>query len=1381
LRFQVPFYTLLFSLLLILSNKTFSQSNILSEQHLNSIYKPPVFESLTTTNGLPENTVGSILQDYLGYLWLGTQNGLVQYDGYSMKVFHLERDSINILSTMDLVIYEDKDKMLWVGTLGGLNKFDRTSESFKLYKHDAYDTTTLNSNLIRSFYEDKSGRFWIGTQQGLNLFDREKEIFTRYYFENPRKTILQKSNHYPVNTIVEDPLSGDLLIGTEMNGLWKFDVEEKRFIKYSDDNLDENIGCVQTFCKARDGKIWMASANTLSSLDPRRKEFEFYINFSTSGDEQNIIFTNPIGSVVEDRDGLIWSGFFKGEKGVFCLNPVSGELYQYDLFPDKPRQARYNKILSLYVDRTGIIWIGTWLSGIKKLDKRKNQFRFLKSSTDFLPNSLSHSLVYNVTQDSEGSLWFCTHKSLDKYDVKSGTYKHYLKDEECITSYAYISYQDQSGYIWLGTSNCGLIRFNSTNGLYNFYFNKPYESINLVNKQVLSLFQDHLGILWIGTNGFGLYKFDVKNNKATVFKNDPDDPTSLSNDQVLEIFEDSYGNLWIGTNLAGLNKFDRDTEKFIHNGFVCISTLFEDKQGNFWVGDFWLGLNVFDREHKVTTKSFSTDDGLLNQNIIGIMEDDHNNLWIATEIGLSKLNLSNGTFRNYTNQDGLPETLTSVSFCFKSSDGEMFINTNEGQVVFHPDNLKDDPIPPQVVLRNLELFNRPGEKLSYKGFISEIKEIILPYNHNDIRFDFVGLHFSSSENNRYKYILENFDNDWIDAGNQRYATYTNLDPGEYIFKVTASNKDGVWNETATSIAIIINPPWYRTTLAYLIYLLIIGCLIYFTWKAQLTRLRIKHEFEMSKFEAQKLYEVDEIKSRFFANISHEFRTPLTLILGPLKEVIKKISDEEIKSVMRLINRNAKKLLSLVNQLLDISKLESGNMKLETEPQNIVPLINNILLTFSTFAESKRIKAKFTSADKEIIVYIDKDKIEKIITNILSNAFKFTPEGGEVEVSINKDNKDVNIIIRDTGIGITEEKLSRIFDRFFQVDGSHTREYEGSGIGLSLTKELIELHKGQIEVESKAGKGSIFTVKIPLGTNHLKQEEINKKPKSFNSAVNRQPYENIIDADEKNEDENVSEFPEKDSLPLLLIVEDNSDVRKYVKDNLKNEYRIIQALDGAEGWNKSTEYIPDLIISDIMMPNLNGFELCRDLKTDERTSHIPVILLTAKATIQDKIEGFETGADEYLMKPFEPQELKARIKNLIAQRKRLHEHFRREGILEVNRLEITSVDKKFLQKVYEIINENISDAGFTNEMFAEKLAISRSLLYKKITSLIGDSPRELIKRIRLHKAAELIERKFGNLSEIALEVGFENPAYFSETFKKQFGVAPSQYKRKSKSQ
>ena len=497
------------------------------------------------------------------------------------------------------------------------------------------------------------------------------------------------------------------------------------------------------------------------------------------------------------------------------------------------------------------------------------------------------------------------------------------------------------------------------------------------------------------------------------------------------------------------------------------------------------------------------------------------------------------------------------------------------------------------------------------------------------------------------------------------------------------------------------------------------------------------------------------------------------------------------------------------------------MKLQTSQQNIIPLLKALVLSFTSYAERKRITLRFNSSEDEIITYIDKDKIEKIITNILSNAFKFTPEGGRIEVTMTRsayspashshsepalpagrlvsesideakklkqvrlDNfGSVEISIHDTGVGIPKEKLPKIFDRFYQVDGSHTREQEGTGIGLSLTKELIELHKGRIEVESEAGKGTTVKISIPLGKEHLTLEEIVEKDEEIE-------YEKVKDEDYNKAKVIVEEFDilkekkekidfgifEKETLPLLLIVEDNSDVRNYIKDNLNNDYRILEAVDGEDGWNNSIEHIPDLIVSDVMMPKMDGFQLCKKLKTDERTSHIPVILLTAKAASSDKIEGFEIGADDYIMKPFEPEELKVRIKNLIEQRKRIHEHFKKHGLFEIEEKNITAIDQKILQKTITVIEEHISDTSLSLETLTENLALSRSVLHRKIFSLLGETPGELIRTIRMKKAADLIEHHFGNLSEIALEVGFNNPAYFSECFKKQFGLSPSQYQQK----
>lgn len=544
-----------------------------------------------------------------------------------------------------------------------------------------------------------------------------------------------------------------------------------------------------------------------------------------------------------------------------------------------------------------------------------------------------------------------------------------------------------------------------------------------------------------------------------------------------------------------------------------------------------------------------------------------------------------------------------------------------------------------------------------------------------------------------------------------------------------------------------------------------------------------------------------IQSNFFANISHEFRTPLTLILGPAKNIFESTQEAKTKQNVSLIKRNASRLLGLVNQLLDISKLESGNMKLQTSPRNIIPLLKGLVLSFTSYAERKRITLKFKSVENEIIVYVDKDKLEKIITNILSNAFKFTPEGGEVEVTVTSsfslsaahshpelvsgsttrpkmlklvqhDNSNfVEISIRDTGIGIPADRIEKIFDRFYQVDGSHTREHEGTGIGLSLTKELVQLHKGKISVESEPGKGSRFTVSLPLGKDHLSPEEICEPDEE-------KEYEKEISETEEEEESKPEEIRagliEKGSLPLLLIVEDNSDVRTYIKENLKTDYRILEAVDGEDGWEKSVGQIPDLIVSDVMMPKMDGFKFCEKLKTDQRTSHIPIILLTAKATKEDKLEGYELGADEYLMKPFDTDELKSRIKNLIGQRKRLHDHFRIKGLIGIEQQKITSIDKKFLQKSFDLIDRHISDSSFSVEMLAEELAISRSGLQKKIQALVGETPGDLIRRIRLKKAAELIKNKFGNLSEIALEVGYNNPVHFSEAFKRQFGTTPSQF-------
>ena len=539
---------------------------------------------------------------------------------------------------------------------------------------------------------------------------------------------------------------------------------------------------------------------------------------------------------------------------------------------------------------------------------------------------------------------------------------------------------------------------------------------------------------------------------------------------------------------------------------------------------------------------------------------------------------------------------------------------------------------------------------------------------------------------------------------------------------------------------------------------------------QLNFKRIK-ETERARLETIKLQELDRLKANFFTNLSHEFRTPLTLILGPAEKISSQTSSNVIKD-SEVIKRNSQRLLQLVNQLLDLSRLEAGKMKLEVSEQNIIQLLKGSFLSFASLAERKKITFKFNTSVENLNIYIDEDKVEKVIDNLLSNAFKFTPAGGRVELKVSKNVEYVNISIEDTGIGIPKEKISKIFDRFYQVDGTHKREYEGTGIGLALSKELIELHKGKIVVGSVEGKGTTITISMPLGKKYYTAEEI-CKPVENEKTNSDFISESILFEETWNEKFNVNAIIETEK-PLLLLVEDNSDVRTYIRENLEKEYTILEAVNGEEGQKKSIEQIPDLIISDVMMPKMDGFELCEKLKTDERTSHIPVILLTAKATSKDKITGYETGADDYIMKPFDVKELRVRVKNLIDQRKKLREHFLQEGIFSLDSKDITSIDRKFFERAIKIINEHLSDLSFGVESFASELSIGRTTLYKKLIAIVGEPPSDFIKRIRLSKANELLKIKSGNISEIALEVGFDNPAYFSECFKKQFGVTPSKY-------
>lgn len=1492
-------------------------------------FRTPKFEHFTVTDGLPENSVSCIMQDHLGYMWLGTQSGLVQYDGYNLRVYKNEPDNDRSISNgMILCLSEDSKGNFWVGTGYGLNCLDRINGSFTRYNYDSTNPASINSNWINCIYEDSKGRLLIGTDKGLNLFDYQSKQFRHFYFKElsyqkelydhisrlskSNKTIqailevgdnadLKKSFHLKQSThvlivmmgeedndygwiedengdvvfeydnklscyaggsiinriqvkidtlpagnysmhyvsnltysyksnflnnqlafnwprftapdyeqnwgiqvfrlsgeikkliysldslqntdvnanifsIIENPVNKDLLIGCNRNGFWKLDENEKVLINNHikpESDYKKNIGFIKTFFKDKQNSLWIASSQGIIRINPSNNSYKMY-QVSPS---DRYLLDNHMHCIIEGSDGLIYSGSGIGLAQLIQLNPVTGILSKY-----YPSVSVESSVISLAVDKSGILWTGTWLGGIYKWSTNKFRFEHF-TITSLNSKGVNDQSLNTIFEDEYGITWIGTYSALISYDRKNNNYRYFHHQEGNTNSLSSDSIQYIIGdpsdkeILWIGTFGRGLDRFDTKNGSFKHYKHNESDTTSLSDNYVLVIEFDRSGNPWIGTVYGGLNKLDRIDDKFIRYESKYNFSIA-QNSFVGWIKEDRKGLIWVGVPEATLYYVEPESKKIKRylpsiKGLNTdnITWLLEDKYGNFWLGTFLNGVILFDKEKGRVLNQLTTSNGLLNNTVRFLFEDNSGNIWIRTSLGLQQYNPRTKLLKNFDPTDSLVLAGSSIiSNFYQNKNGEVFIGGTNGFNIFHPDSIKDDPISPQVVIENISLFNRPDEKLDYEGFIPELDMIELPYNQNDLHFEYVGLHFSEPAKNKYKYILEGFDKNWIDAGNLRTATYTNLDPGEYTFRVNAANRDGVWNETGASIKIIINPPMWATMWAYLLYMILAASLIYFLWKLNVRRIKTKHEFEMSKFEAEKLHEVDELKSKFFANISHEFRTPLTLILGPAKDVLGSTKESKTKQSVGLIERNASRLLGLVNQLLDLSKLEVGRMKLETREENIIPLLRGLVMSFASLADSKKIILNFSSTEENLNVYLDKDKIEKIINNLLSNAFKFTPKGGKIEVTVERNIKEIEIRISDSGIGIPEENIDKIFDRFYQVDGSHTREQEGTGIGLALTKELVELHKGKIEVDSKAGKGTTFIVRIPLGKDHLKQEEnFNDKVKEEASATIDE-QELIIENNFRKEKTDIDVLLEPGK-PLLLVVEDNSDVRKYIISHLEVHYRIQEAVDGEDGLKQAFNHIPDLIISDVMMPKMDGFEMCNKLKTDERTSHIPIIMLTAKATSHDKISGYEIGADEYIMKPFDAIELKVRVKNLIDIRKKLQEKFRSADFTLPT--ELGSIDEQFMKRVLNVINEHISEEKFSIDELGKEIAMSREHLYRKLKAITGHSPSLFMRSVRLAKAKKLIIERKGTISEISFLVGFSSPAYFGKCFKEEFGFSPGE--------
>ncbi len=1385
------------------------------------------FRHLTTKDGLSSHYVNCITKDSRGFMWFGTEDGLNRFDGYNIVEYkHIQHDSTSlsdnaVISILELdpghllvgtawgglnlfekttekfayfknqpgdhnslsqdrinVIYRDNQGLIWIGTNDGLNLFDPDSGTFEVFKQYPQHELDL-SNQIRSIFQDNHGNFWVGTSSGLFRFDLYGKVFSPVEFDPSINFNILYNVHFnpasiKVNSINEDPF-GYLWIGTDL-GLFKYHYANHGFPRFHHLGLIEDVEMISLNDRHY---AWISTHWGLFQYDFQTDEFTSF--YSIPGDHESISNQATMELLYDDA-GLLW--IITSGNGIDMLR-LHTSPFQQHLINGHPQDPYTYSACEFFEDKEGNIWVGSHAAGLLKYDQ-------------------------NLKLISKIDLRFS-----DNTEWEGGRVKKIL--------------QDTDGVIWIGMANPkpSISFFNRDNEIFQLITYDTNWSVawELPVKYINDMIEDHLGNIWLGFHS-GLFWIPGAENEDNLMRSV--DHNELSGALIIDLFEDRNNHVWV-VSYMGLYSVEtgiRDSLVFIkyscsgEDQSVKPRSVYQGANGQIWVGTNQ-GLYQVNQDTRQFYPVDEEDELLHTSQINAITEDAKGNLWMATSKGLVKFKHTPGKgnyIKLFENVDGLPYEGSVASPLFQTRSGRIFVTsrygTQNGFYCFHPDSIIVNRNIAPVVVTDFKVRNHPFELDSN---IIDINHINLRYNENYFSFEFAALDYINPERNQYAYKLEGIDDDWISSGNRRFASYTAIPPSDYIFRVKGSNSDGYWNEEGASIGITIYPPPWKTWWAYTLYLLFIIFIFYIVMRYYLRRQRLLHDLELEQVQTEKLEELDRLKSRFFANISHEFRTPLMLVLGPLEKLIRKGMDKEIARDLNIMQRNTRRLHRLINQLLDISKIESGKMKLRAAEWNLVPLVGNFIQSFESLAKHKQIDLVFKSEEDVIDIWIDKEKVEQILNNLLSNAFKFTEAGGAITVqvgkqvdgrqltvdsqksehpnthsskpkpTVNRQPSTVNCVfisITDTGRGIPPDKLEHIFDRFYQADDSYTREQEGTGIGLALTKELVELHHGQITVESdphsyREGKGTTFTVFLPLGKEHLKEAEITDK----NGISNiEQRISNVEGFNVEVPDTKITEKRlDTDHYPLILIVEDNTDMRSYIREYLDEDYHVIEAGNGEEGLEVALENIPDLIISDVMMPKMDGYHFCREVKKNEQTSHIPIILLTARASTENKLEGLETGADDFITKPFDSQELKVRVKNLIEQRKRWREQFLKKfhksnfnPFPQLFENSITSVDEKFLQKAYQIVEQRIDDPELSVETFMQDLAMSHMQLYRKLKALLDISANEFIRSVRLNHAARMIERKSGNIAQVSYAVGFNNPSYFAECFKKQFGMTPSEF-------
>lgn len=1368
------------------------------------------FENLDMFNGLSSSTCVEILQDKEGFLWFGTIDGLNKYNGYEFEIYRsVLNDSTSISNNRVNAIEEDNAGNLWIGTNNGLNFFNKQTNKFSrinLYKN--LSLSNSSQKIINDLlYDTVKNTLWVATNNGaikIVLHDEsvssEDYKFSCYLNDQSNSNSLDNNG---VNVILKDK-NNTIWVSTNGNHLNHYNEDKDNFERILIRNREpyELNHVPKSILIDADGDFWIG--NDLSNFLMWDTSSNSFNHISLVGNKHI-----PIHNFYQDEDGLVWIS--TDGNGLYLYSKEKNTIQQHIVnnISDSSSLPN-NKPTKIFQDIKGIYWIGSYDKGVSKMDPSNYSFGHYYYQPDN-PIGMNEKTVQAVLQDHKERIWISTYNGgLNLFNEKKKSFSHFghkSNSNNTLSSKKILyTFESKDGNIWICTLDGGLNKFNPETNKFKSFLHNPNDSLSIAQNSVWAGVEDSKNRLWLGLRTEGLSLLDPKTNHFYNYKNNYSKDSSLVSNNVICVFIDHNNRLFIGTslglNMVDLNTLDGHIPKQIEfidvkidgidgidgNGINYVT---EDHLGNIWVGTD-SGIYKLDTDLNYL-KSYSSQNGLPNNLVVGIKEDNNYNFWITTKGGLSLLNPDTHQIKNFNVHDGLQGAEYQSKSIEKTKDGRIIIGGINGFNIFQPEQIiVSDTISLTPIITNFKLNNKlvvagdiVNKRVLLNNAISETKDLTLKYNENYISFEFVALNFENPEQVQYAYRMGGLDDEFINIGSNRVVNHSNLQPGRYTFELKAS-ADGQWDKVKSVIVNIeILPPLWRTWWAYILYA-IIGLLLLYV---------VVHYYTLKIQEAQQ-HELDQMKLQFFINVSHEFRTPLTLILNPADKILSNFNNdiETVKTSAQSIQRSARRLLHLVNQLLDYRKMDAGMAPLQLEKADFIKFSEDIFTLFKELAVKKQLGYTFNATTKNISSFFDFDKVEKIITNLISNAIKYTNSGGEVKVTISKTSMEkrksklfffvdkklndyVEIIVEDTGIGLNSEQLKNIFSRFYNLDTTKT----GVGIGLNFTKALVEKHGGEIFVKSKPNLGSKFVVRLPL-IKKAKTEVIEPiKNEYLINSMNSVEYEmhtSNNDIEIKIENSSNIENNNNDKRPTLLLVEDNKELRIHLKSELISNYIVKEAVNGAEGLKMVSKHYPDIIISDVIMPEMDGFEMCQKIKTEFETCHIPVLLLTARTLEADQIEGFNSGADGYLSKPFSTRMLKARIRNLLDAKNRLRKRFSEiGGVIPSSELTTNNIDEAFIDKATKIVFKNISDVDFKQEDLLKEMGIGRSQFYRKINSLTGSNPSSFIRTIRLRHASELLPTKGLSIKEVTHMTGFNSTAYFSKTFRELFGITPSEFIQK----